>query len=854
MIAIMNYAKVAIDAPVEGAFHYHIPAELDGVIVPGHLVRVGFRTAMQPGIVVALDDESPVEITKPIIELLDPQPVVTAQQIALAHWIGTQTLAPLGQCLWLMLPPGLVGRRDVLLTLLQTDVILSDPLQAQLVDLLARRGSLRGDQLNRSLKQWEKAADPLVKAQIIKTESILGPARVRPQSIQVAALAIHPERVPDVLPDLPPRTHAMSESILRVLARETKPVEVSWVYAQTDAKLADLKRLADLGLVWLGEKKTWRDSLAKQTFVPIAAPKLTAAQAAVWAEVQRAAGLIGEAGRGFGFLLHGVTGSGKTEIYLRAIEQTLAQGRQAIFLVPEIALTPQTLRRVAARFPGRVAVVPEDGFDEEGKIALYHSGLSIGERYDTWRRARDGMIGVVVGTRSSLFTPLPDVGLIILDEEHDDSYKQSPSGTPPYYHARDVAEEMMRANNGTLILGSATPSIATILRAERGELTYLRLPDRIMGHRAHIAEQSAGVGVLPLYRPSESDQTDALTIDLPPIEVVDMRAELRAGNTGMFSHALTAALSETLARDEQAILFLNRRGSSSYVFCRDCGYVAGCPRCDMPLTYHQSGVALRCHYCGHQEPSPTTCPKCSSKRIRFFGAGTQQVEEAVKAAFPQAVVLRWDADSAAKQGAHDLILDRFIHRQANILIGTQMIAKGLDLPLVTLVGVVSADTGLGLPDFRAGERTFQILTQVAGRAGRGVLGGRVVLQTYQPDHYAIAAAAHHDYAAFYQQEIAHRRELGYPPFRRMARLLFRDEREAKARDSAQRTADLLRVRLEKAEMSDSVLIGPAPCFLSRINRLYRWHIILRGSDPARDLRAIELPRDCIADIDPLDIL
>ncbi|MDX1994374.1 MAG: primosomal protein N' [bacterium] len=855
---VPKYAQVAVDAPVAGAFHYHIPPELEGRLQIGHLVRVGFRTAQQPGIVIALDDHSPVEITKPVLEILDPQPVVTPEQIDLAHWMSERYLAALGQCLWLMLPPGIVGRRDVLVTLLDEEAALQDSKHAALVDLLRRRGALRGEQIQRSLKDkhWEKALNALVEQGIVQREATLGPPRVRPRVIRVAALAIQPDSIIEVVDALPSKHRDLLEHILRVLARESRPVDVSWVFAQTGAKLDHLKRLAELGLVWLGEQPQWRASLAKQTFVPLAAPKLSRAQAEVWSRLQahlRADSAPHTRTDTHTFLLHGVTGSGKTEIYLRAIEEVLLQGKQAIFLVPEIALTPQTIRRVAARFPGRTEVVDEyTGETDDGQIALIHSGLHVGERYDTWRRARDGLIDVVVGTRSALFTPLPNLGLVILDEEHDDSYKQSPM-IPPYYHTRTVAEQMMQQRGGTLILGSATPDLGTMLRAERGEIEVLRLPDRIMGHRVHIAEQSADAGVMPLYRP-EAETDDALTMDMPPVEVVDMRDELRRGNTSIFSAALRDALAETLARREQAILFLNRRGAATYVFCRDCGYVAACPRCEMPLTYHQHDLALRCHHCGHQARPPERCPRCESTRIRYFGAGTQQVEEAFKAAFPDALALRWDADTAARQGAHDLILDRFVHRQADVLIGTQMIAKGLDLPLVTLVGVVSADTGLGLPDYRAGERTFQTLTQVAGRAGRGVLGGRVVLQTYQPDHYAIAAASRHDYAAFYQNETAARREIGYPPFRRMIRLLFRDPVEARARDAAERTAHLLREALSSTELSDTVLIGPAPCFFGRVNNVFRWHVLLRGSDPARDLRQITLPRECIIDPDPADLL
>ena len=543
------------------------------------------------------------------------------------------------------------------------------------------------------------------------------------------------------------------------------------------------------------------------------------------------------------FLLHGVTGSGKTEIYLRAIADTLQQGRQAIFLVPEIALTPQTIRRVAQRFPDKVAVV--------------HGSLSRGERYDTWRRARNGEIPVIVGTRSALFTPLPDCGLIVLDEEHDSSYKQTPPLHPPYYHARAVVEKMVALNNGTLILGSATPDLDTRYRALKGDLTYLHLPDRIMGHRRRLRELAQQQNIAVRYQPAEGE---AMTMELPPVLVVDMRDELKAGNTSMFSRDLQAALEGVLARGEQAMLLLNRRGQSTYVFCRDCGYVVECDNCDTPLTYHRQGEAMRCHHCGFQKPAPEICPVCDSKRIRYFGAGTQQVERAVQKHFPQAKTVRWDADTASRADLHEKILGRFMAGEANVMIGTQMIAKGLDLPLVTLVGVVSADPGLAMPDFRADERAFQLLTQVAGRAGRGVLGGEVIVQTYQPQHRAIVAAAQHDYEAFYDDEIEVRRRMGYPPFRRLARVLIQNTHPIEAERRAEDIAQHLRQRINALEMHDTHLIGPAPCFFSRIDRFYRWQVLVRSSDPLPVLTELQLVsrpdkgQTEYLDIDTLDIL
>lgn len=929
-----TYAEVAINAPVRATFDYHIPDYLDGLIVPGHLVQVAFGTAQQVGVVLALHESSPVQATKPIRERLDPRPVLTPLQIGLARWLSETTFAPPGDCVWLFLPPGFAGQRDMQVTLAD-DALREDLTEQKLVNLLRRRGTLTGRQINQAIAgdDWQKALERLAKAGVVTIERVLAAPRTRPKLIQTAGLAIHPNQIPHIARHLgrqsrradmlevlaalrderPPvasvldaaeasrgpldklaeaglvtihrdeRPHTVSlaipreavpetlvdlrdghkqHHILRVLARESEPIDVSWIYAQTGATLNDLKQLEEDGLIFLAEKQTWRDSLAERDFVPTIAPPLTPEQGAAWEQVtvaikrwmweaappQEGKELADsgpqpdvstpEGKDPHNFLLHGVTGSGKTEIYLRAIDLTLAQGRGAIFLVPEIALTAQMVRRVAARFPGQVAVV--------------HSGLSDGERYDTWRRARDGLISIVVGARSALFTPLPDVGLVILDEEHDHSYKQSPPIGMPYYHARAVAEEMMRRNNGVLILGSATPDVETMHRALWGDMQLIRLPSRIMGHRERILEQSEREGVAARYHPADADE--AVMIDLPPVEVVDMRGELREGNTSIFSRALQTALGDVLAKREQVILYLNRRGTSTYVFCRDCGYVTTCPRCDTPLTYHRHGAALRCHRCDYQTPPPATCPQCGSGRIKFFGAGTQQVEQALNEMFPGVRALRWDADTASNAAAHEAYLHRFMERGADVLIGTQMVAKGLDLPLVTLVGVVSADMGLALPDFRAGERVFQLLTQVAGRAGRGLLGGKVILQTYQPGHYAVATASKHDYNTFYGREIAYRRDMGYPPFRSLIRVLFRFPTDTQAKAEAERCAALLRGRIAKLDMTGTEMIGPAPCFFNRINNVYHWHLFLRGPNPAAAFAGVDIPRGWYVDIDPVEVL
>jgi primosomal protein N' (replication factor Y) (superfamily II helicase) len=634
-------------------------------------------------------------------------------------------------------------------------------------------------------------------------------------------------------------------SVLDALAGHDGPAWIGWVYANSQGTLDTLRDLEAAGLITLAEEMVWRDPLAGHEFQLDRPPELTDDQQRVWQAIRERMveplerGAQAELPRSRTFLLHGVTGSGKTEIYLRAIAETLAQGRQAIVLVPEIALTPQTIRRFAARFPG--------------KVTVWHSELGEGERFDVWRRVRTNhpAAQVVVGSRSALFLPFDHLGVIVLDEEHEPSYKQERT---PRYHARTAALELARICEATLILGSATPALETYYAARRWELTLLTLAKRIRAGEWSGSAEPADSPMLPLLADAVADAVADIHTELPPVHVVDMRQELRTGNRSMFSRALANGLRRVLGAGQQAILYLNRRGAASSVLCRDCGHVETCARCSIPLTYHGEGELLVCHHCNRRYPVPVVCPQCGGKRIRYFGAGTERVEEAVRLEFPQARTLRWDRDVTGAKGSHDAILTKFIKHEADVLIGTQMIAKGLDLPLVTLVGVVAADTGLFLPDFRAAERTFQLLTQVAGRAGRSSLGGDVVVQTYQPDHYAILAASNHDYEGFYRQEMAFRREQNYPPIRKLARLVFYHGQRAKAQEEAQRMAKELQGEIGQSGMGDTDLIGPAPCFFARERSDYRWQVIVRGSDPVALLRRVPIKPGWRVDIDPVDLL
>jgi primosomal protein N' (replication factor Y) len=505
-------------------------------------------------------------------------------------------------------------------------------------------------------------------------------------------------------------------------------------------------------------------------------------------------------------LLHGVTGSGKTEVYLQAMAEIIARGRRGIMLVPEIVLTTQAIERFAGRFPGRVAII--------------HGDLFIGERFDEWQRIRSGQVDVVIGSRSAIFSPLPDLGLVILDEEHEPAYKQS--DIKPTYHAREAAIAIGRILRIPVVLGSATPSVETFYRASQQEYSLVELPERI---------GSA----------------------LPPVEIIDLRSELHAGNTSIISRRLQIELERVLRNRQQAILFLNRRGAASCVLCRDCGFVVMCDRCDVPMTYHSTERILLCHYCNRQSKVLHACPQCKSSGIRYFGLGTEKVMDTIQRSFPEARLLRWDRDTATNHRAHRQLLDRFASREADILVGTQMIAKGLDLPGVTLVGVVSADIALNLPDFAASERAFTLLTQVAGRAGRGEEAGTVIIQTFNPQHFCIDAASRHDYHEFYAAEIDVRRRYGYPPFRRFVKLTYSHENRRRSQNEALLLRERLDEWIEQLGLAGTDIVGPAPALMERVQNKYRWQMIVRGPDLRPLLRVIDAP-DWQVDIDPVSTI
>lgn len=874
------YLEVIVNVPrVSGVFHYQVPAELEGGINAGHLVLVPFGKQSVQGVVVRQVPEPAVAEVRSISALVDPQVVLTGAQIELAQHLAKSTLATLSACIYLMLPAGLSQMADTLYQLKYPPIdnhTMNEPVkkpattwrgefsktQLRLLELLHQRGPLRGRQIERALPRlkWENSMRSLVRQGLVTTQSFLPAPTIRPKAIRTVQLAGTPETSAASLASLGKAGGSAlkrRQAVLELLMRIPGQVNTAWVYAETGCSLADLHYLAERNLVILGASEIWRDPLSALPVAYLPPPELTKDQKAVFSAIQ-AQFLATQAGRANPpILLHGVTGSGKTEIYLQAVDMVLQRGKQAIILVPEIALTPQTVRRFVSRFPG--------------KVGLLHSGLSMGERYDTWRRARLGELQVVVGPRSALFTPFGRLGLIVVDECHDDTYYQS--DIQPHYHARKAAIAYARMTGALCLLGSATPDIESQYYATRGDWQYLSLPTRILAHREAVQAQLSAIAIhsqvsqqagraiettspkepgpfTSRFRPLEELAEAA---ELPPVQVVDMRQELKEGNLSIFSRALQNSLNEVLNQGQQAILFLNRRGTATYVFCRDCGYRLDCPRCQLPLTYHSPNSALICHYCYYTRQMPKRCPQCRGSRIRQYGTGTERVQMEVERLFPQARTLRWDYETTRQKGAHDLILSQFSSQLANVLIGTQMLAKGLDLPLVTLVGVVLADVGLNLPDYRAAERTFQVLTQVAGRAGRSPLGGQVILQTFQPEHYVIQAAARHDYQAFYNQELAYRQQLGYPPFTRLVRLEYRHSNASQAESAAREMATQVNAWLLSGERRATRMIGPVPCFFSRLNSLYRWQIILLGPDPA-SLFAGRIFPDWRIEVDPPDLL
>lgn len=802
------YARVVVDAGATSSIDslsYEIPDGLAGRIGVGSCVLVPLGSRQVVGYVIGIESTSPVANTRPIIAELENPVRLTPDLRSLAQWISARYLCPLARVEAAMLP-------EVAHWKVQARVQSREDMQfgeerltaaeAELADRIAAAEdgvtveSLEGnrDSVMRLIRQLEK------KGVVRRTWKLIPPSG-RPRVVRGVRLV---ERLEELNVELTPKQSA-ALAVIRSLGRDSSIAELTQRYGLTSTPIAALTRKGLLEEITMTVRRSPAFARIDQRRV-----ELTDDQQRAVDEITSAM----ESGRYRGHLLFGVTASGKTEVYLRCIERALELGRSSLVLLPEIALTTQVMNIFKSRLGDAVAVL--------------HSALSAGERCDEWSRISEGEAKVVLGARSAVFAPVKNLGLVIVDEEHDSSYKQD---SPPRYNGRDVARRRAEESGAALVLGSATPAVETFYAAQRGELALITMSTRIEN------------------RP------------MPKVHIADLREEYARGRASIFSEVLEEGIRDRLARGEQVILLQNRRAYSTFVTCRECGYVARCPNCAVSLKFHAAARKLSCHHCGYEEPAPTVCPSCGGLRIRKFGIGTEKVEEQTKAAFPQARVLRMDRDTTSRKGSHAAILHAFRSHEADILVGTQMIAKGLDFPNVTLVGVISADTSLNLPDFRASERTFQLISQVAGRSGRGKKPGEVVIQTLDPEHYAIRSAVEHDYVAFFEQEMEFRRELSYPPFSTLVNVLSRDESERAAAAALEElVADIQ--KLPMSTRNGVELIGPTPAVLGRLKGQYRWHLVLRSQDRETAvglLRAVfdanpGLRRKLAVDVDPMSML
>lgn len=809
---------VQVEAPeLKQPFTYAIPQDMES-LEPGACVVVPFGRQEVLGYVVAVDVPLPPEVEASAVrEILArvegdgaaiPEPVLKT-----AQWMAREYLCDLATAIKCVIPDTQAAHISKRVQLQPgweealTEITTTS--HRQLITTLAGfpDGAATKDELEKAL--GAKVDSPV---RLLKQRGLLGevftiePPRIGAKRVKAAKLLVVWDDAEAAAQAREAKAPAQAK-LLRALANAGGgPVPVTQLVKEAEASPAALKKLETDGLIEI-ETLSLRRKPYALNFTAVVAPELMGEQKVALDEIKRRL----DAKKHHVSLLYGVTGSGKTEVYLRAIAECRRRGRTALMLVPEIALSTQVVDNFRSRIGDRVAVL--------------HSGLSMGERRDEWQRIGRGEADVVVGARSGVFAPLSGVGLIVVDEEHEGSYKQdSPA---PRYHARDVAIARARATDALVLLGSATPAVETFYKAQTGEYGFLPLRER------------------------------ALSRPLPKVEVIDLREGFKKGQPRLFAPSLTDAIGDRLSKNEQTILFLNRRGFAMFLICRDCGYTTRCPSCDVSLTFHQRAALCVCHHCGYELDAPAQCPSCQGNRLKPFGVGTEKIEEEVRKAFPSARVLRMDRDTTTQKNSHLIMLRQFRNREADILIGTQMVAKGLDFANVTLVGVISADTALNMPDFRASERAFQLLTQVAGRAGRGRKPGEVIVQSFNPEHESIAAAAEHDYEAFYKREIEYRKELGYPPFSHLANIVCQDEDPRAPEHRLRKLHSLL-------EDTEGIrLLGPAQCPLGRLKDRWRWHLLLKAesSDILRTAlrRAFSLMTSTdrfgmTTDIDPLSLL
>jgi primosomal protein N' (replication factor Y) len=833
------YASVAVPRPVRRLFTYAVPPALAQRCRRGVRVLVPFGRRKLTGYLLSLSgspgDAAGVPL-RPLEAVLDPEPVLDEAILDLTRWAADYYVVSWGEMIRAALPgmkavlrevvgitPG--GRRALeagggVLVDTALPAIARDPLAREILGVVAQFTSERGSairlaDLRRKIGGRFRAPvlGRLARAGLVETAEVAAAPGPRPRLQERVRLAGDGAGASATRTgQRPARQGKRQGEVLRLLREAGGEMILPDLLRGSGATRGALRSLERLGLVEVVASESPRRPLSLD--LPPVPPVSLDATPDQGTAIESIGSAL-RAGRFATVLLHGVTGSGKTEVYLRAIETTIALGRKAIYLVPEIGLTPLLARRLRARF-GEV-------------LALLHSGLSEGERYDEWRRIRDGRVDVVLGARSAVFAPLPDVGMIVVDEEHDASYKQDEY---PRYNGRDLAILRAKMAGGVVVLGSATPSMESYWRATRGAYRLLRLPARI---------GSAG---------------------MPPVEVVDMRREFEeVGREQVLSRRLLRALGERLERGEQSLVLLNRRGFSTFALCRSCGEQVGCRRCSIALTLHLRDKRLRCHYCGESRRVPEACPACGSAHMHFGGTGTERLEATLRAAFPKARIERMDRDTVGGRGTVEGILTRVERGEIDVLLGTQMIAKGHDFPNVTLVGVLAADALLGMPDFRAGERTFQLLAQVAGRSGRGERGGEVIVQAYYADHHAIRSACAHDFEGFAGKELAYRRALNYPPYSALALVLVRDRVFDRARASAGGVAAILR----DLKAPGLQVLGPAPAPLERLRGEYRVQVLVKASDrramqaalgamlEGLDRRAVRV-EDLVIDVDPLSTL
>ncbi|MBC1321644.1 primosomal protein N' [Listeria welshimeri] len=759
---MINIAKVIVDVPamqVDRPFDYFIPEDLEELIRPGMRVSVPFGNRKIQGFVTSLDETEENPKLKGIDGVMDLAPVLNEELMELGDWLAEDTLSFRVSAYQAMLPAALRAKYEKYFLRLDDENEELEQLFEGYETLDWKVAEARG--LLKQIGKWVREGSVEVVYQVKN--------KITNKKVRVVSCLKSPYQLTEIIEDMPKNAKAQSRVLAFFQAFEGSEILFSELKKQAETTDTTIKKLADLNILTIQEKIISRDPYQNHQFEKSESLQLLPDQ-------QTACWKITAATEQETFLIHGVTGSGKTEIYLQTIEAKLKEGKEAIVLVPEISLTPQMVERFKSRFGSEVAVL--------------HSALSSGEKYDEWRKIERKEARVVVGARSAVFAPLENLGIIIIDEEHEASYKQEDN---PRYHARDVA--IWRANKYQcpVVLGSATPSLESFARAKKGVYTLIELPSRV------------------------NDRA------MPEVSVVDMREELRKENRTEFSTELLEKIKDRIAKKEQTVLMLNRRGYSSFVMCRDCGYVVECPNCDISLTYHQSSNQMKCHYCGHEERVPQKCPSCEGEHIRYFGTGTQKVEESLTKLIPEARVIRMDVDTTRTKGAHEKLLKSFRNHEADILLGTQMIAKGLDFPDITLVGVLNADTMLHLPDFRASERTFQLLTQVSGRAGRHERTGEVVVQSYNPEHYSIEFAKKHDFIGFYNHEMQLRKMGSYPPFYYLTMINVSDENEMKAIRTIQEMAQFLRGKLGP----DAVVLGPVPSTITRIKNKYRYQCIIK---------------------------